>query len=286
MAERSPAATARRTSRLDERLLVLPALLILAVFFLAPLSFLFSISFTGATPLASYAKFFASVAAMKILTNTVLVATAVTLACVVIAVPFALALKRMSARYARVALLCSTLPMWISILVRSYAWFYLLSQEGVINSALLATHVISAPMPLLFNWGAVGAGMVHILLPYMLLPVHNAVEALDPQLIRAARSLGAGPLRIFLTVILPLIARGIATGSILVFVLALGFYVTPQMLGGPRDMMLAPYIDVMINTTLDWPRAAAASVVLALGVLVGFGLLSIFGAPRRARQAS
>jgi putative spermidine/putrescine transport system permease protein len=168
--------------------------------------------------------------------------------------------------------------------VRTYAWLYILSQEGVINSALVTSGILSTPVPLLFNWGAVGVGMVHVLMPYMLLPVHNAVQALDPQLVRAARSLGAGPSRIFFTIVLPLIARGIATGGILVFVLAIGFYVTPQMLGGPRNTMLATYIDIMINTTLDWPRAAAASMVLVLGVVACFTLLSLLTGRSSARN--
>ncbi len=272
MIERSPIWGARRMPSFDERFLMLPLLLTFALFFLVPLVLLFVTSLTGPTLLASYYKFFASAAAMKILRNTVLIASVVTVSCVLIAVPFALALKRLPRQFARAALLCTTLPMWMSVLVRSYAWLYLLAQEGLINSALLAIGLTDTPLPLLFNWGAVSIGMVHIMLPYMLLPVYNAVEALDQQLLNAARSLGASPARIFLTIVLPLISRGIMTGSILVFVIALGFYVTPQMLGGPRDMMLAVYIDAMVNVTLDWPLAAAASVVLVLSVFVGYGL--------------
>lgn len=270
--------------RAEQRLLALPALIALLLFFFVPLVFLFGVSFAGPTPLAAYQKFFGSVGAMKILGNTVMIAGAVTLVCALIAVPFALSLQKVSATYGKLALLGTTLPMWISILVRTYAWLYVLSQEGVINSALVTSGVLSAPVPLLFNWGAVGVGMVHVLLPYMVLPVHNAVQALDPQLVRAARSLGASPIRIFLTIELPLIARGIAAGGILVFVLAIGFYVTPQMLGGPRNTMLATYIDTMINTTLDWPRAAAASMVLVLGVILCFGALTVLTG-RSARNA-
>ncbi|MBL8581770.1 MAG: ABC transporter permease [Rhizobiaceae bacterium] len=270
--------------RSDERLLVLPAALTLLVFFVVPLAMLVGISFSGDTPLAAYRKFFGSAAAMKILANTVTIAAVVTLVCAVVAVPFSLALSRLPPAYARLALLGVTLPMWISLLVRTYAWLYVLAQEGVTNAALEAVGMPGAPFPLLFNWGSVTVGMVHILLPYMLLPVHNAVTMLDPQLMRAARSLGAGSLRIFATVILPLIARGIATGAILVFILSLGFFVTPQMLGGPRNTMIATYIDVMTNTTLDWPRAAAASTVLVLGVLVCFAILSVLS--RKQPQAA
>ena len=255
-----------------ELFLLLPAAIALAVFFFLPLGSLFAISLSGPTPFAGYEKLFGSPAALKVAFNTLLISIAVTAFCVIVAVPFCLALQSMSKSAARIALLATTLPLWISILVRSYAWLYVLSQEGVANVMLEAVGL--GPYSMLFNWPAVVLGMVHILLPYMILPVHNAISALDPGLVRAARSLGAGHVRVLLTITLPLIARGIATGALLVFVLALGFYVTPQMLGGPSNMMLATYIDVLMNRTLDWPRAAAAAVLLTLGVLSCFLLLS------------
>lgn len=256
-----------------EILLLLPAAIALAVFFFLPLGALFLISFSGKTPLIGYEKLLASAAALKVVTNTLFASVTVTVLCAVIAVPFCIALQSLSRTAARMALLLTTLPLWISILVRSYSWLYLLSQEGVINSTAALFGL--GPYSMLFQWSAVIIGMVHILLPYMILPVNNAVSALDPALGRAARSLGAGSTRVLLKITLPLIARGIATGALLVFVLALGFYVTPQMLGGPPNMMLATYIDVLMNRTLDWPRAAAAAVLLTLSVLLCFLLLSI-----------
>lgn len=256
-----------------EILLLLPAAIALAVFFFLPLGALFLISFSGQTPLIGYEKLFASAAALKVVTNTLFASVAVTILCAVIAVPFCIALQSLSRTAARIALLLTTLPLWISILVRSYSWLYLLSQEGVINSTVALFGL--GPYSMLFRWSAVIVGMVHILLPYMILPVNNAVCALDPSLERAARSLGASSTRVLLKITLPLIMRGIATGALLVFVLALGFYVTPQMLGGPSNMMLATYIDVLMNRTLDWPRAAAAAVLLTLSVLLCFVVLSI-----------
>lgn len=263
-----------------ELLLLLPAALTLALFFFLPLGALFAISFSGATPFVGYQKLFASAAALKVVVNTLSMSIAVTVICALVAVPFCLALQSLSKPMARIALLATTLPLWISILVRSYAWLYVLSQEGVVNA--IASQLGLGPWSMLFNGGAVLLGMVHILLPYMILPVHNAISALDPALVRAGRSLGAGSLRILFRITLPLISRGIATGALLVFVLALGFYVTPQMLGGPSDMMLATYIDVLVNRTLDWPRAAAAAVLLTLGVLLCFLLLSIVSERRAA----
>lgn len=270
------------------RLLVLPALLALLVFFVVPLGFLVGISFSGETTFAAYARLASSTAAVKILWNTLYISLVTTAACAVIAVTFCLALRTLPAGLQRAALLATTLPMWISILVRTYAWLYLLSQEGVINAAMQALGLTDSPIALLFNWSAVGIGMTHVLLPYMLLPVHNAFAALDPQFVQAGRSLGAGPLRTFLTVELPLIWRGILTGSILVFVLSLGFYVTPQLLGSARNTMLAMYIDVLANTLIDWPRAAAAAVIMMLGVFGCLGLLVLvqFGFKRRPQNAA
>lgn len=261
-----------------EILLLFPAAIALAVFFFLPLGALFLISFSGKTPLIGYEKLLASAAAPKVVTNTLFASVTVTVLCAAIAVPFCIALQSLSRTTARMALLLTTLPLWISILVRSYSWLYLLSQEGVINSTAALFGL--GPYSMLFQWSAVIIGMVHILLPYMILPVNNAVSALDPALGRAARSLGAGSTRVLLKITLPLIARGIATGALLVFVLALGFYVTPQMLGGPPNMMLATYIDVLMNRTLDWPRAAAAAVLLTLSVLLCFLLLSIISERR------
>ena len=247
----------------------LPAIAAVAVFFLAPLTLLIAISFSGAEPLGAYAKFAASPAAKKILVNTLLVAVAVTAVCLVIAVPFCLALRRLPPRWSRLALLAVTLPLWVSVLVRSYAWLYVLAQEGIVNAAMMALGLVDTPAPLLFNWGAVTLGMVHILLPYAVLPVHNAVQSLDPQLLQASRSLGAGSLRTMALVVLPLIGRGVAVGGVIVLVLAVGFYVTPQMLGGRTNTMMATYVDIQLNATLNWPGAAASSLVLVAVVLAG-----------------
>ncbi|MBZ8131881.1 ABC transporter permease [Afifella sp. IM 167] len=269
-------ATARsaRPAETSSLWLALPAILALGLFFFAPLANLVTISFSGETAFSAYERFFASPAATRILVNTVLVALAVSASCTLMALAFALAIRTLTPFWARLALLSVTLPLWISILVRSYSWLYVLAQEGIVNRSLLALGLTDQPFQLLFNWGAVGLGIGHILLPYALLPIHNAVEALDPLLLRAARSLGAGPARIFFTLILPLTARGILTGAALVFVLALGFYVTPQMLGSARNTMLAVYVDVLVNTMLDWPRAAAASLVLVVTVAAGIALLA------------
>jgi ABC-type spermidine/putrescine transport system permease subunit I len=255
--------------------------LVLGAFFLVPFAGLIGVSFEGADAFDAYRRFFASAAAITVLRNTILCAAAVTAICAVIAVPFCLALDALPRRAARLALLCVMLPLWVSILVRTYSWLYMLANEGLLNAALTALGIVDQPLSLLFGWGAVGLGMVHVLLPYMVLPVNNAVQAVDPDMRRAARSLGARRLRVFLTVTLPLIGRGLGTGSVLVFVMAVGFYVTPLLLGGRGNILLGNYVGVLVNVTLDWPLAAAAAVVLMAVVLACLGVAALLGRERR-----
>jgi ABC-type spermidine/putrescine transport system permease subunit I len=261
--------------RAGSLLLAAPAVLVLGAFFLVPFAGLVAVSFTGADAFEAYRRFFASTAAVTVLRNTIVCAAAVTAVCAAIAVPFCLALTVLPARAARLALLCVMLPLWVSILVRTYSWLYVLANEGLLNAALTALGIVDQPLSLLFGWGAVGLGMVHVLLPYMIMPVDNAVRAVDPDLRKAARSLGARRLRVFATVTLPLIARGLGTGCVLVFVMAVGFYVTPLLLGGRTNALLSIYVDVLVNVTLNWPAAAAAAVILAAVVLACLGLAAL-----------
>jgi putative spermidine/putrescine transport system permease protein len=177
------------------------------------------------------------------------------------------------------------LPFWTSLIVRTAAWMVLLQKEGVVNAALLGAGVVEAPLPLLLNRFAVLVAMVHILLPYMVLPVLAVVREIDPRLPRAAASLGAGRLRVFRRVLLPLSLPGIGAGCLLVFVQALGFYVTPALLGGPDDQMLAWFIGFHATRLVDWGMAAALSVLLlaAIGALVAlYGRLVGFDRVRTA----
>ena len=154
------------------------------------------------------------------------------------------------------------LPLWTSVLVRTYAWMVLLGRNGVFNRWLIDIGVIADPLPLLNNFTGVLIGMVHVLLPYMVLPIYGAVRRLDPALVAAAEGLGASSWRIFWRVYLPLTLPGIFAGATIVFVLSLGFFITPALLGGGKVMMLAVLIEQQIHQTLNWPFAAALSAVL------------------------
>jgi len=200
------------------------------------------------------------------LSNTLYTAVIVTFGTLVLGYPVALALIR-TRRAAPLILVIVLLPFWTSVLVRSYAWMVLLGRHGLINEALLAAGMIERPLRILNTPLAVYIGMIHILLPYMILPIANALRQIDPSLARAAAGLGAPPWRTFLQITLPLSVPGVAAGGLLVFVLSLGFYITPAMLGGPRDITLSMLIANQVDQ-LNWAYAACLSTVLLAAALV------------------
>jgi putative spermidine/putrescine transport system permease protein len=164
------------------------------------------------------------------------------------------------------------LPFWTSLIVRTAAWMVLLQREGVVNAALQSLHLAEGPLPLLFNRGAVLLAMVHILLPFMVLPIYASLKSLDWRLPRAALSLGASPIRTFFRISLPLSLPGVGAGCLLVFIQALGFYVTPALLGGANDQMLSYFVGFYATRTVNWSMAAALSCLLLLAVVVVAGL--------------
>ena len=168
------------------------------------------------------------------------------------------------------------LPLWTSVLVRTYAWMVLLGRNGVFNRWLIEAGVISDPLPLLHNFNGVLIGMVHVLLPYMVLPIYGAVRRLDPALAAAAEGLGASNWRIFWRIYLPLTLPGIFAGAVIVFVLSLGFYITPALLGGGKVMMVAVMIEQEVRQTLNWPFAAALSAVLLALTLGVYTVAQVF----------
>jgi putative spermidine/putrescine transport system permease protein len=205
-----------------------------------------------------------------ILWRTLWIGLLATLICLAIGYPLAWLIATAPARAVPWLLAGVLLPFWTSLIVRTAAWMVLLQREGVVNTALQALHVTAEPLPLLFNRGAVVLAMVHILLPFMVLPLYASLRALDWRLPRAAMSLGASPLRAFLRVSLPLTLPGIGAGCLLVFIQALGFYVTPALLGGASDQMLPYFVAFYASRTVNWGMAAALSCLLlaAVGLLL------------------
>ena len=207
-----------------------------------------------------------------VLLRTLWIALLATALCLAVGYPLAWLIATAPPKVAPWLLAGVLLPFWTSLVVRTAAWWVLLQKEGVVNGALLGAGLVEQPLALLFNRGAVLAAMVHILLPFMVLPIYGALRGMDRRLPAAALSLGASPWRTFRRVTLPLSLPGVGAGCLLVFVQALGFYVTPALLGGPNDQMLPYFIGFYANRTVNWGLAAALSVLLLAAVAIVVGL--------------
>lgn len=194
-------------------------------------------------------------------------AAAATAICLVLAYPLALFLCR-AERRRNLYLQLVILPFWSSFLVRLYAWLFLLRDTGLVNTVLQALHLIREPLPLLYNDGAVLLGLVYGYLPFMVLPIYATLERLDPALAEAAADLGARPWTTLWRVTIPLSAPGIRAGAILVFIPCLGAYLTPDLLGGGRSVMIGNLVQNQFTNARDWPFGAAVSVALMATVTV------------------
>lgn len=279
-------ALAPKEARLDLRglsglLLLLPTLLLLFAIFLYPLAVVLSKSFTDPQPgFANYVALWRSTAFRNILINTFEIAAWTTAICLLVGYPFSYKLARLPKRWAQPLLGLCMVPFFTAILARLYAWTIILGDAGVINSYLMHWGIIQHPMSLLFNRLGVIIGMVHVMLPYMVIVLYSQMVGIDRSLIDAATSLGASPFAAFRRVFLPLSMPGTYAGTLLVFIISLGFFVTPAVLGGGRDVTIATFVRQEIGV-LDWGAATAMSMVLLL-VTVGlfFVLDRIFGTER------
>jgi len=247
-----------------------PALAFLAVFFVYPLARMLALSMEAPEgPFSYYASILASPVYMTVLGLTFKTALGVTVLCVVLGVPTAYLLASLQGTWRNVLLVAVVLPFLTSILIRTYAWMAILGRNGVVNQLLLRAGLTEAPLRLMHNELGVYVGMVHVLLPFMILPVFSVMSAIDHRLLRAAESLGASPRRALLTVFLPLALPGIASGALLVFLIAIGFYITPALLGGPKQVMISNLIEVQVTELLQWGFGSAlAFVLLAATVLL------------------
>ena len=242
-------------------LLAAPLLLFMLVFYALPvLSMLMRSVDDPVWTLSHYASLTSDTVFLKVFSNTLYTSLIVTVGTLVLGYPVALSLVR-APRYAPVILILVLLPFWTSVLVRSYAWMVLMGRHGLINEALLTVGLIDQPLRILNTPLATQIAMIHILLPYMVLPIANALRQIDPSLARAASGLGATPSAIFRQITLPLSMPGVTAGMLLVFVLALGFYITPAMVGGPREITLSMLIAQPVDQ-LNWAYAATLSAVL------------------------
>ena len=213
-----------------------------------------------------------SAAFFNILIRTFSISAIVTLAALLLGYPLAYWLSTLSARQANILMILVLVPFWTSVLVRSAAWIVLLQNNGLVNRALLELGLISAPLPLLFNRLGVIIAMVHILLPFMILPLYSVMKSVPPTYLRAAVSLGSSPLAAFFRVYMPQTYPGMGAGGLLVFILSIGYYVTPALLGGADDQMLSYYVAQYTNVTVNWGMACALGAVLLTATLVLYAL--------------
>jgi ABC-type spermidine/putrescine transport system permease subunit I len=256
-------------ARIGSAALLLPAILVAVIAFLLPLARLVGLSFTSpAGPFSTYGHLLGDDIYARVFANTFVIASVVTLVALLIAYPVAFALTRLSRTWRVVLFACVLLPLWISVLVRTFSWMLLLERNGPLNRIFIASGLIDQPLALLFNHTAVLIGMVHVLLPYAVLPIYAALVRIDGSLLRASEGLGASHFMTFWRVLFPLSLRGVATAATFTFLLSLGFFVTPALLGGPSSLTLSMLIDSFVSERLNWPLAAAASVVLLTSALV------------------
>ena len=242
---------------------LLPALALLAVFFVGPVVGLLLRSILDPDlTFANYAEVFGSSTYLRVFGNTFMVAGLVTVVTLLLAFPVAWFLAVAPRRWAALLFAVVILSMWTNLLTRTYSWMVLLQRTGIINKALMGMGLIHEPLPLVNNLVGVTVGMTYIMLPFMVLPLQGTMRSLDPNILRAASLCGASRAQVFGRVFLPLVASGIGSGVLMVFVMSLGYYVTPALLGGTANMMLAELIAQLVQSLLKWGLAGAAAVVL------------------------
>jgi putative spermidine/putrescine transport system permease protein len=273
--------------------LLAPPLALALVFFVVPVAYLFWVSVHGASTselygasltLRNYADVVGDAFYLTIVRRTVGVAAVILALCLVIGYPFAYFVALLPPRRRMLAILLLLFPLMVSNVVRAYGWIALLERRGVVNTALRDLRLIDAPLDLLYTPSAVVVALMTILLPYMVISIANTLAALDPRYHEAAQALGAGPLRTFLHVTLPLSTPGIASGTLLVFLLTLSAYVTITLLGGPRSKLLVSLIYDNV-TAFQWPRAAALAFVLLALALAFTALILALLRPGRVQGA-
>lgn len=212
-----------------------------------------------------------------ILLRTFHISFVVTLVCLLLGYPLAWWLASLPARPANVLMILVLVPFWTSILVRVAAWIVLLQSEGLVNRGLMGLGLINEPLALLFNRTGVVIAMVHILLPFMVLPLYSVMKSVPRTYLRAAVSLGSSPIAAFFRVYVPQTYPGIGAGALLVFILAIGYYVTPALLGGADDQMLSYYIARYTNVEVNWGMACALGALLLAATLVLYGVYRRIG---------
>ncbi len=270
-------------------LLLAPALVFLAVFFVFPMVRMLERSlFDPGFTLRHFGRFIAEPVWWQILWTTFEISLLTTGCTLLLGYPLAYLLASLRPRVAGLLMIVVVVPYFTSVLVRTYAWMVLLGTDGVVNRSLLALRIIDAPLSLMYNRYTVLLGMSYVLLPYMVLALYSVMQGIDVSLLRAAHSLGASRIAAFRRIYLPLSFPGVAAGGLIVFIMGLGFFITPALMGGDRDTMISMIIQQQVETYFDWGFASAlAALLLALTLVAFFAYERIVGLEHlfRSKQA-
>ncbi|MBR2690373.1 MAG: ABC transporter permease [Aquamicrobium sp.] len=260
----------------------LPALLLLGLFFVVPVMMLLVRSVLEPQPgFGNYVELLGSSTYLRIFFNTFLVSAVVTLLSVLIGFPVAWMLAIMPSRWAAVLFAIIVLSMWTNLLARTYAWMVLLQRTGLINKTLMNLGLIDQPLALVNNLTGVTIGMVYIMLPFVILPLRGVIRNIDPAILQAASVCGATRWQSLVRVLIPLALPGVVAGALMVFVMSLGYFVTPALLGGTSNMMLAEMIAQFVQSLVNWGMGGAAAFVLLVVTLAIYAVqLRLFGAGR------
>ena len=260
----------------DEAVLLLPGLLIIAALLLMPLVWLLGLSFMHESGLSliHYQRLFEDPSYAKSFAVTFQIASTVTALTVLLGYPLCYWMLRLPGFWQGAALICVLIPFWTSLLVRTYAWLVLLQRRGLVNTSLQELGLIDEPLALMYNVTGTTIGMTHVLLPFLVLPLFASMQRIDAELLRAAAALGASPAFAFWKVFFPLSLPGLSAGALLVFVLSIGYYVTPQLLGGGFTVMVGQLIQRNVELFSSWGAASAVSVMLLAIVLGLFWLMN------------
>ena len=251
--------------------LAAPSILIIIAVIMIPLGWLFYLSLIGKGgefSLVNYQKMIEYKSYARVYLTTFEVSILTTLVCILIGYPLAYFLAQLPQRMAGIFMLTVLLPFWTSLLVRTYAWLVLLQKKGLLNEFAIQIGLWETPVKLVHNMTGTLIGMAHIMLPFLILPLYGAMRRIEPDLMRAAANLGAKPAQAFWKVFFPMSLPGMVAGSLIVFVLCLGFYVTPAVLGGGRVVMVATQITAILENQFNWGAASALGVVLLIATLI------------------
>jgi putative spermidine/putrescine transport system permease protein len=256
-------------------LLILPAFLLMSAFYIAPIAQVLAISFTEPTPgLGNYERLFTSESVQRVILTTLRICAITTALALLLGYVLAYRIALASEAARRWWILAVLVPLWISVLVRAFAWVTLLRRQGLVNQTLLDAGVIAEPLPLVWNEFGIVVGMVHYMVPYAVLPMLASMREIDSRLLAAARGLGARRMTVFSRVFLPLSLPGLIASGVLVFIFSLGFYITPAILGGGKTLMVAEWIGLQILDLIRWGLGTMMATMLVVTILATLAVFS------------